>query len=81
MPTNRWRRTSKNTNISFFFILILYSIIKFTLTVWNPTIHPVVHHVRIPVVADYSVRDPTGQNVTVESNQNEHFFFITQSLF
>ncbi|CAF4709512.1 unnamed protein product [Rotaria sp. Silwood1] len=39
---------------------------RFTLTLWNPTIHPVVQHVRVPVRTDYTVRDPTGQIVLSE---------------
>ncbi|CAF4891977.1 unnamed protein product [Rotaria sp. Silwood1] len=39
---------------------------RFTLTLWNPTIHPVVQHVRVPVRTDYTVRDPTGQIVSSE---------------
>ncbi|CAF4980361.1 unnamed protein product [Rotaria sp. Silwood1] len=38
----------------------------FTLTLWNPTIHPVVHYARVPVSIDYTVRDPTGQMIAAE---------------
>ncbi|CAF2682169.1 unnamed protein product [Rotaria sp. Silwood2] len=39
---------------------------RFTLTLWNPTIHPVVQHVRVPVKTDYTIHDPTGQTVLSE---------------
>ncbi len=39
---------------------------QFTLTLWNPTIHPVVQHARVPVTTDYTVRDPTGQTILAE---------------
>ncbi|CAF4737494.1 unnamed protein product [Rotaria sp. Silwood1] len=39
---------------------------RFTLTLWNPTIHPVVQHARVPVKTDYTIRDPTGQTVLSE---------------
>jgi hypothetical protein len=50
----------------FYFILILSFIKQFTLTLWNPTIHPVSHHARVPVRTDYTVRDPSGQVVLSE---------------
>ncbi len=39
---------------------------QFTLVLWNPTIHPVVQHARVPVSTDYTVRDPTGQTIVAE---------------
>jgi lysosomal alpha-mannosidase len=39
---------------------------RFTLTLWNPTIHSVVHHFRVPVTKAYTVRDPTGQPTLAE---------------
>ncbi|CAF3637750.1 unnamed protein product [Rotaria sp. Silwood1] len=39
---------------------------RFTLTLWNPTIHPIVQHARVPVKTDYTIRDPTGQTVLSE---------------
>ncbi|CAF0732780.1 unnamed protein product [Adineta ricciae] len=39
---------------------------RFTLTLWNPVIHPVTQHVRVPVRTDYTVRDPTGQTLLTE---------------
>jgi hypothetical protein len=36
------------------------------LTLWNPTIHPVVEHARVPVTTDYTVIDPTGQTIVAE---------------
>ncbi|CAF4323444.1 unnamed protein product, partial [Rotaria sp. Silwood2] len=42
------------------------AVAEFTLILWNPTIHPVVQHVRVPVKTDYTIRDPTGQTVLSE---------------
>jgi lysosomal alpha-mannosidase len=39
---------------------------RFTLTLWNPTIHPVLHHFRMPVTRNYTVRDPSGQPILAE---------------
>ncbi|CAF1005631.1 unnamed protein product, partial [Didymodactylos carnosus] len=39
---------------------------QFTLTLYNPTIHPVVHYARIPVTRDYTIRDPDGQIVMAD---------------
>ncbi|UJR26764.1 hypothetical protein I4U23_008079 [Adineta vaga] len=39
---------------------------RFTLTLWNPTIHPILHHFRVPVTRAYTVRDPTGQPILAE---------------
>ncbi|CAF0905121.1 unnamed protein product [Adineta steineri] len=38
----------------------------FTLTLWNPTIHPIIHHVRVPVTKEYLIRDPMGSIVPAE---------------
>ncbi|UJR06766.1 hypothetical protein I4U23_011053 [Adineta vaga] len=37
---------------------------QFTLTLWNPTIHPVTHHIRVPVTKEYVIRDPMGSSVS-----------------
>ncbi len=64
MFRNRWSRTCKNRIIQF---VLIYSLIEqFTLTLWNPTIHPVVQHARVPVQVDYTVRDPTGQTILAD---------------
>ncbi|CAF2976334.1 unnamed protein product [Rotaria socialis] len=39
---------------------------RFTLTLWNPTVHPVLQHYRVPVTRSYTVRDPTGQPILSE---------------
>ncbi len=39
---------------------------KFTLTLWNPTIHPVTIHHRVPVTRQYLIRDPMGNLVSAE---------------
>lgn len=39
---------------------------RFTLTLWNPTIHTVTDLTRVPVTKDYTIRDPLGQLVTAE---------------
>jgi hypothetical protein len=36
------------------------------LTLWNPTVHPVLLHYRVPVTRAYTVRDPTGQPILAE---------------
>ncbi|CAF3620466.1 unnamed protein product [Rotaria sp. Silwood1] len=38
----------------------------FTLTLWNPTIHPVTIHPRVPVTREYLIRDPIGNLVPAE---------------
>jgi hypothetical protein len=42
------------------------------LTLWNPTIHPVVQYVRIPANTNYTVRDPTGQMIVAEVRQKNN---------
>jgi hypothetical protein len=54
----------KTKNIIFLFIS--YFIEQFTLTLWNPTIHPVVHYARVPVTTDYTVYGPTDQTILSE---------------
>jgi len=39
---------------------------RFTLTLWNPTVHTVTHHVRVPVTKSYSIRDPIGHALLVD---------------
>ncbi|CAF1668432.1 unnamed protein product [Rotaria magnacalcarata] len=39
---------------------------RFTVTIWNPTVHPVLHHFRVPVTRAYTVRDSTGQPILAE---------------
>ncbi|CAF5046596.1 unnamed protein product, partial [Rotaria sp. Silwood1] len=41
-------------------------IATFTLTLWNPTIHPVTQLAHVPVTNDYTIRDPVGQIITAE---------------
>jgi hypothetical protein len=36
------------------------------LTLWNPTIHPITIHPRVPVTREYLIRDPTGNFVSAE---------------
>jgi hypothetical protein len=62
MSSNRWTRTSKKK----LFVSNLSFIEQFTLTLWNPTIHSVVQHARVPVRTDYTVIDPTGQTIPTE---------------
>lgn len=42
----------------------------FTLTLWNPTIHPVTIYHRVPVTQEYFIRDPMGNIVTAEVIQS-----------
>ncbi|CAF1191139.1 unnamed protein product [Rotaria sordida] len=39
---------------------------KFTLTLWNPTIHPVTIYPRVPITREYVIRDPIGNIVPAE---------------
>jgi len=39
------------------------------LTLWNPIVHPVIQHVRVPVNTNYVVRDPTGQTLVTDVMQ------------
>ncbi len=39
---------------------------KFTLTLWNPTLHPVTIFPRVPVTKQYSIYDPIGNLVSSE---------------
>ncbi|CAF0769192.1 unnamed protein product [Adineta ricciae] len=39
---------------------------QFTLTLWNPTVHTITRHVRVPVTKKYSVRDATGHAVLAD---------------
>ncbi|CAF1146005.1 unnamed protein product [Rotaria sordida] len=39
---------------------------QFTLTLWNPTIHPVTIHPHVPVTREYLIRDPMGNLVSAE---------------
>jgi hypothetical protein len=51
--------------------------IQFTLTLWNPTIHPVTHLARVPVTKEYTIRDPVGQTITaevIETNEIDRLF-------
>jgi hypothetical protein len=66
MLTNRWTRTSNEQKTYVFYVSMFSLIQQFTLTLWNPTVHPVVHHARVPVRTDYTVRDPTGLTVASE---------------
>jgi hypothetical protein len=51
---------------------------QFTLTLWNPVIHLVTQHIRVPVRTDYTVRDPTG---ATEVFSNQISLFISFLLF
>jgi hypothetical protein len=48
------------------FVSNLSFIEQFTLTLWNPTVHPIVQHARVPVRTDYTVINPTGQMIPTE---------------
>ncbi|CAF3311737.1 unnamed protein product [Rotaria sp. Silwood2] len=39
---------------------------QFTLTLWNPTIHPVTIYYRVPVTRQYLIYDPIGNLVSAE---------------
>ncbi|CAF4671246.1 unnamed protein product [Rotaria sp. Silwood1] len=39
---------------------------KFTLTLWNPTIHPITIYPRVPVTQEYVIYDPIGNIVPAE---------------
>jgi lysosomal alpha-mannosidase len=39
---------------------------RFTVTLWNPTVHPVIYHYRVPVTKAYTVRDSSGQPILAE---------------
>ncbi|CAF1383060.1 unnamed protein product [Adineta steineri] len=39
---------------------------QFTLTLWNPTIHPVTIYPRVPVTQQYLIRDPVGNLISAE---------------
>ncbi|CAF4473016.1 unnamed protein product, partial [Rotaria magnacalcarata] len=39
---------------------------RFTLILWNPTVHTISHYVRVPVTKDYTVRDPSGHAIVAE---------------
>lgn len=39
---------------------------QFAVTLWNPTVHPILHHFRVPVTKSYTVRDPAGQPILAE---------------
>ncbi len=61
---------------------------KFTLTLWNPTIHPVTIHPRVPVTRQYVIRDPFGNLVPAEVHNQRYvtktksrFFFLSCSIF
>jgi hypothetical protein len=60
-PTTRSRKYK--SDFLFYFIFI-----QFTLTLWNPTIHPVTHIVRVPVTNDYTILDPQGQTIPSDVN-------------
>jgi len=68
MFRNRRTRTRKDTII--LFVLIDSLIEQFTLTLWNPTIHPVVEYAYVPVTVDYTVRDPTGLTILADVLEN-----------
>lgn len=39
---------------------------QFTLTIWNPTIQPVPHMIRVPVTKDYTIRGPAGEMIEAD---------------
>jgi hypothetical protein len=45
---------------------------QFTLTLWNPTIHPVTNFVRVPVTNDYDIIDPSGEIIPSDVNHNNN---------
>jgi hypothetical protein len=59
------------------------------LTLWNPTIHPVTVHPRVPVTREYLIRDPIGNLVPAEvhhqrcmTKTNRDFsYFLSYSIF
>ena len=61
---------------------------KFTLTLWNPTIHPVTIYPRVPVTRQYTIRDPLGNFISAEVRDQRYttknkgdfsFFYFTVS--
>ena len=58
------------------FISHFSSLRQFTLTLWNPTIHPVVQYIRVPANTNYTVRDPTGQTITAEVRMTKYEIFF-----
>lgn len=46
--------------------LFISSSFQFSLTLWNPTIHPVTIFPRVPVTGEYSIRDPQGNLLSAE---------------
>ncbi len=58
--------------------------LSFTLTLWNPTIHPVTIHPRVPVTREYVIRDPIGNLVSAEVHSQQcmtKLFFLSYSIF
>jgi lysosomal alpha-mannosidase len=60
--------------------------LQFTLTLWNPTIHPVTIHPHVPVTRQYLIRDPTGNLISAEvyhqqcmTKKKSLLFFLTVS--
>ncbi|CAF1682747.1 unnamed protein product, partial [Adineta ricciae] len=52
------------TNISE--CLPIENVERFVVTLWNPTIHPVMDYLRVPVTNSYKVRDPNGTVINVD---------------
>lgn len=44
------------------------------MTLWNPTVHQVVHYFRVPVTRSYTVRDSTGQPILAQVDIFVHKF-------
>ena len=63
-------RTTRSCKYNFHFIFYFYIFIQFTLTLWNPTIHPVTNIVRVPVTNDYRIIDTQGQTIPSDVNMN-----------
>ena len=51
------------------------------MTLWNPTIHPVTIHPRVPVTREYTIRDPAGNLIPAEVLQQGHMANIVAICF
>jgi hypothetical protein len=50
---------------------------QFTLTIWNPTIQPIEHMIRVPVTKKYSIRSPTGAIIAADVRiYTEYLFYL-----
>lgn len=39
------------------------------MTLWNPTVHTVVQHLRVPVTKNYLIRDPNGRAILADVSE------------